>query len=148
MTLHSWTDGDVLYAADLNSSFLTLGILGEIRQVALSYTGAETLSNMITYGWAVCDGTTPASQGVSDPIITTTPNLAARFLYGHATTSGTTGGATTNSHTHTVAVSATREFNNGGETTPAAPNTYSTSAPSDTNILPPYYTVVFFMKVK
>ena len=42
-------------------------------------TGALTKSQLQGYGWAICDGTTPASQGISDATITT-PDLRERFL--------------------------------------------------------------------
>ena len=38
-------------------------------------TGAITKATLQSYGWAICDGTTPATQGISSPTITTTPDL-------------------------------------------------------------------------
>jgi hypothetical protein len=54
--------------------------LGEIRMFALSISGAVTKANLQSRGWAICDGTTPATQGISDADITTTPNLEHKFI--------------------------------------------------------------------
>lgn len=79
------------------------GLLGEVRQFALSISGAVTKATLQGKGWAICDGTTPASQGISSPTITTTPNLRSRFLRHSAdeTTGGTGGSNSVNlQHNH------------------------------------------------
>ena len=76
-------------------------MLGEVRQFALSMSGAVTKATLQSNGWAICDGTTPTSQGISSPTITTTPDLQNRFIrMSDDETSGTTGGSDTNTHNH------------------------------------------------
>ena len=104
------------------------------------------------------DGTTPASQGISDATITTTEDMTDKFVRGNATTSGSTGGSTTMAHTHTDPASSnngwgTGSGGNGYLVTGAtgagfAQTDLATSAASATAIIPPYYTMVFMMKVK
>lgn len=108
--------------------------LGNIIMHNPTVSGAKSISDMQDLGFAVCDGTTPASQGITSPDITTTPNMSGRFPYGHATTAETTGGA--GSHTH-----------------PASSPSYPGSSGSlglwgSASNIPPYMTVVFMMKVK
>ena len=72
-------DGDQLNQGYFNS-VLNFGYLGEIRQFALSVTGAVTKASLIAGGWAICDGTTAAAQGISDADITaSTPNRKSSF---------------------------------------------------------------------
>jgi hypothetical protein len=108
------------------------GLLGEVRQFAVTMTNALSVATLRGYGWAVCDGSTPASQGISSPTITTTPNLVASFLKGHATVSGTTAGSNTTTigttnlpaHSHVQRVSSigtsptdqVNPYNNSGST--------------------------------
>ena len=68
--------------------------LGEIKMFDLSRSGAVTKATLQGRGWAICDGTTPASQGITDPTITTTPDLRTKFLRHSAneTTGGTGAG--------------------------------------------------------
>ena len=140
----------------------SIGIIGEIKQIDLSITGAETKSNLQSNGWAICDGTTPASQGISDAIITTTPDLRERFLRHSADeTTGGTGGASTvtlditqmPAHTHTLsykqypsgsAVYYVGGFNETGNST----TTSSTGGGLAHENKPPYYDICYFIKVK
>lgn len=78
-------------------------------------------------------------------------NVAGRFLAGF-TVSGATGGSATNTHTHTATTSTgstTGDTFGGGTDGSRATHTHTltTSAPSDTSILPPYYTVVYVMRI-
>lgn len=129
------------------------GLLGEVKQFALSLTGAVTKATLQSKGWAICDGTTPASQGISSPTITTTPDLREKFLRHSANeTTGGTGGSSTNTHSHTdtnvgnYRATGTTSQNDGG--------LYSTGVVSISienttiNILPPYYDICYFIKVK
>lgn len=121
------------------------GYLGEVRMFALSMTGAVTKAALQAAGWAICDGTTPASQGISSPTIETTPNLEDKFLrMSDDETSGSTGGAAT--HTHTIVESGSGPGDKimGGNT---AADYYELTTGSSSN-LPPYYEVAYFMKVK
>lgn len=66
----------------------------------VSITGALTLAQMRVKGWAVCDGTTPAAQGMSGMTITATmPNRIDKMIRGHASASSGTGGADTHTLT-------------------------------------------------
>ncbi len=131
-----WADGNVLYAADQNDTFdATLGFLGEVRMFALSMSNAITKASLQTAGWAICDGTTPAAQGISSPTITTTPNLEEKFIRmsGDESSSGT-GGAVSHQHDHGGG-SGNIGYDSGDGKTDVKSN------------LPPYYELVFFIKV-
>jgi len=136
------------------------GLLGEVRSFASSITNALSISALIGLGWAVCDGSTPVSQGVVSPTITAnTPNLVDKFIRGNASTSGATGGASSTNlpdHVHDGTTG-----NNTGQAslyssnTLAAPNPHThdfitnnptTSPPIST--IPPYYELVFMIKVR
>jgi len=132
------TDGNVLYGADLVSTFNSTGAnLGEVKMFALSMTGAVTKSALQSCGWAICDGTTPASQGISSPTIETTPDLQDKFLcMSDDETSGTTGGSATHRHALGAIV--------GGSTFEAGGGYYTAYASN----LPPFYELAFFIKVK
>lgn len=153
------------------------GMLGEVRSFAVSITGALSVATLRGFGWAVCDGSTPASQGVATPTITaSTPNLVDKFLTGDATASGATGGAATvtlteaqlPAHKHTLNGQSTLTPDNtftGGSSFAsklAAENLYRAAAGNATNgayvndtgsgdsheNLPPFYEVVFMIKVR
>ena len=145
------------------------GILGEIRMFALSMTGAVTKSSLQSQGWAICDGTTPAAQGISSPTIATTPDLQHSFIrMSNDDSSGTTGGSGT--HTHelpfgafagnnnqtVLAVTNSEVFGTGGSAS-AEGKAYNLSISaggikylltSSTSNLPTYYEVAYFIKVK
>lgn len=148
-----------------------IGLLGEIRQIALSITGALTKSQLQARGWAICDGTTPATQGISDPVITTTPDLREKFLRHSADeTTGGTGGEDTHilsinempSHSHTLRLRLT-DYSGGGtipELTKLGDGHASSSSDDFTGAIlntgsgdahenkPPYYDICYFIKVK
>lgn len=155
-----WVDGDYVYAkttADddgfngiTNEINAGAGLLGEIRQIALSLTGSLSKATLQGYGWAICDGTTPAAQGISDATITTTPDLRLRFLRHSA--NETTGGNVTQdflpTHKHSlgyVASGADGKYvlgSNGG----SANNQAIANASAGTAWLG--YDICYFMKVK
>jgi len=126
-------DGDKLYHTDLNT---IRSFLGEIRMFALSMSGAGTKAQLQTAGWAICDGTTATAQGIASADITSvTPDFQSKFSRGSDDeSSGTTGGAV--SHNHGSEDGSGWDNNGGGATMSQASN------------LPPYYEIVFFMKVK
>lgn len=128
-------------------------LLGEIKQFPLSFTGVITKTSLQEKGWAICDGTTPASQGITDAEITATPDLQDKFLrMSNDESSGGTGGSETHNHTGTT------DQPNEDETvrTPSpiqqedvASDTHThTFTTSTENNLPPYYELVYFIKVK
>ena len=132
----TFVNGTVADADEVNQNFSdSNGMLGEVRMFALSMTGALTKANLITAGWAICDGTTPASQGIATPTIATTPNMENKFIsMSDDETSGTTGGAST--------ANAQGIGNDEGGS-----GIYK-YAITNVPIIPPYYELAFFMKVK
>lgn len=136
--------------------------LGEIKTFAISVTGAVTKASLQARGWAICDGTTPAAQGISDATITTTPDLRERFLRHSANeTTGGTGGASTvtlditqiPAHNHTLnyirSTTGTRTKITGGfDGTSGSTTTSSTGGGLSHENKPPYYDICYFIKVK
>lgn len=119
------------------------GCLSEIKQFDLSRTGAVTKEDLQAAGWAICDGTTPASQGISDPIITTTPDLGHLFLrMSDDDTSGDTGGVDTNSFSWT----SDSVDDNGVNVVAMIEGTSAGTKNFDNK--PPFYELVPFIKVK
>ncbi len=153
-------DGNVLYASEVNT---VMGLLGQIIQVDISRTGALSKANLQAKGWAICDGTTPASQGIASATITTTPDLREKFLRHSANeTTGGTGGSATHTlttaempaHTHSV---TSNTANNLGSAvvqmkgTGTGTFTYATSSTGSGDAhenKPPYYDICYFIKVK
>ena len=135
------TDGNLKVVGD----DLT-GVLGELRCVMLGVTGGVTKATMQSGGWAICDGTTPASQGISSPTITTTPNLEHKFVRGSSNnqSSGSTGGA----ETDTTTMTAFSLF--GIDTSPVSCVTLLdlSSALFTVATVPPFHELSYFLKVK
>ena len=123
------------------------GLLGEVRQFALSLTGAVTKATLQSKGWAICDGTTPSSQGISSPTITTTPNLRSKFLRHSANevTGGT--GSETYLPNHRHSLGTNNEGNSYLEQANSGGGTLSTSYESTGTALT-YYDICYFIKVK
>lgn len=116
--------------------------LGGYVAVAIGMTGADSDATMIAKGFAKCNGTTPATQGVVSPAITATmPNINdGAFIRGNATawtTGAKSGGEDTSTailaHTHTYsstsgAQSADHTHTYSGTTgTESATHTHSTA---------------------
>ena len=158
-------NGDVIDAGDVNDTNDALAAsvcLGEVKMFALSMSGAYSKANLQTRGWAICDGTTPATQGITSPTITTTPNLEHTFIrMSDDESSGGTGGADTHtlttaempSHRHTLAGhNDTTAFDSGardGYVTDSGTLTTNSVGSGDAhNNLPTYYELAYFMKVK
>ena len=166
-----WSDGQVLYAADLNSTLQNLdGALGEVKMFALSMANAVTKATLQTRNWAICDGTNPAAQGISSPTITTTPDLQDKFIrMSDDESSGTTGGASTDTHNHQWATGVSANPPNELQTRSSGAGAYTFDVngnymdmPSNgsglndqvytnntvVDTIPPFYELVFFIKVK
>jgi len=129
------TDGDVLYADDINS----MPPIGSIMAWHKSFTNTPTLPE----NWVECNG-----QVLSDAESVyngqTIPDLngssgTERFLRGQ-TTSGGTGGSETHSHD-----SASAHGGNSNSTWETQNNDWKTSTVST---LPSYFEVVWIMKIK
>ncbi len=155
--------GNVISAIDPNQ-------LGEIKMFALSLTGAVTKATLQGKGWAICDGTTPAAQGISSPTITTTPNLEHKFIrMSDDESSGNSGGSETHNHqwhTRSTAGSDTSERIQAFAETFSKGKSYNASGSeinftaqggdwitgeyytTNTDTKPPYYELAFFLKVK
>ena len=72
-------------AGEVNGNFAAVAVgVGSIIAHTTNLAGSETVLELQARGFALCDGTTPASQGITDAIITAaTPNLnGGRFLRG------------------------------------------------------------------
>jgi hypothetical protein len=60
--------------------------IGTVIAHSTHIAGSTSIAEMRTAGFAVCDGTTPLSQGITDAVLTgPTPDLNGRFLRGAAT---------------------------------------------------------------
>ncbi len=160
-----WVDGEVLPASDQNDTIEASakgGLLGEVKMFALSMTGCLSKATLQGYGWAVCDGTTPATQGISSPTIETTPDLQENFIrMSNDETSGSTGGSDTHNH-QWFQSSGDDTWESDGVTTegivkqeaadPGANGWAVESQPDSytklSSTLPVYTEMVFFLKVK
>jgi len=140
------------------------GILGEVRMFALSVSGAVTKASLQARGWAICDGTTAAAQGITSPTITAaTPNLENKFIRGSDDeASSGTGGSETHNHQWFESSNDTSWDENGGADRSMSITTYAAGSTgpwdmvaqpvdlytSNTSTLPSYYELVFFIKVR
>ena len=119
---YSRTDSNTNHALTDTTYWLNVGGGGQIPLggyigVGVGITGADSDATLIAKGFAKCNGSTPASQGVVNPAITISlPNInAGAFIRGNVTawtTGGASGGAdtinlvhahTSAAHTHAVA---------------------------------------------
>ena len=149
---NTFTNGTVADADEVNENFTYVdrqfGQLGEVRMFALSMTGAITKASLQGKGWAICDGTTPVAQGITSPTIETTPDLQEKFIrMSDDETSGTTGGSDTVDLSHTHGLTKTSEGVNemkGG----LFRYTADSGGSSSQDVKPPFYELVYFMKVK
>ena len=128
-------------------------LLGEIKQFALSLAGAITKADLQSKFWAICDGTTPVSQGIADPVVTVTPDLKEKFIRMSSNeTSGTIGGTVDHKHTGTTLLPSLTEIvrtPNAAQQVAVASSGHSHDFTTSTeDNLPPFYELVYFIKVK
>ena len=160
---------DTLALSKSNKIDLPTGFLGEVRMVAISLTGADNITYIKSKGWAICNGTTSASQGINGAIILETPDLSEKFIRcSNDTTSGNVGGSESHNHIwrqygrtsiYTYNEDGTDTYNKGGSVdSPGnyqvgfnlgnSNNSISKDYTSISNHLPPYYELVYIIKVK
>jgi hypothetical protein len=159
-SIYPKSDGN-WYKQDDEGNETLLGGSGSSAQaplgtIILSYTGAitgaATLSQIRAAGFAVCDGTSASSQGISDATITDAmPDLNGdgRFLRGHDDTAGTTGSHQLETHTHTYYKGST-VYSNGsvGSAIGWGSSSGNTGSSGSTETRPINISVVCCMKVK
>lgn len=145
----NWADGQVLTAADLNGSIdETTPPIGGIIAWLKSFTGVPAT---LPAGWVECDGSV-LSDADSPLNGETIPDLNGdnRFLRGNST-SGSTGGAETMAHTHTYQGSGLNDAGGGAHNDSFNSGTdavHTSSAASNTENRPPFYTVVWIIRIK
>jgi len=160
---------DTLSISGRNKIYLPIGFLGEVRMIALSLAGADGLAYINSKGWAICDGSSPVSQGISDALISETPDLSHKFIRGsNSTTSGGGGGSESHNHqwlgeggvdfnrplTREAVNARTHSWDSNGDKRKLSEldgyynsflaNAYTTLVET----IPPYYELVFIIKVK
>jgi len=133
-----------------DSSYIPNEILeniGEVKMFAISVTGSVSINSLKDEGWAICDGTSAISQGISDAILFITPDLRNKFIrMSNNNSSGETGG--TETHDHGGQTGYFRQ-SNASRTSYQSTLSHGHDHPiySD-NHLPPYTEMLFFIKVK
>jgi len=141
----TWADGEVLNAADLNDSIdETTPPIGAVIAWMKSFTGVPAT---LPGGWVECDGSV-ISDADSPLNGETLPDLNGdnRFLSGSAA-SGVTGGADTMAHTHPITFQYFAEIN-AGNVGGAVNSAGNTSAATNTENRPPFYSTVWIMRIK
>jgi len=143
-----WVNNETLTHTDLNDTFnetLKDAVpIGTILSWLKSFTGTPALP----YGWVECNG-----QEISDADSLydgeTLPDLNGdnRFLRGNST-SGGTGGTATNDLSHTHSLSTSGTVGGGTGNYRLTSSTTNSSLSSTTDNEPPYYNIVWIVKIK
>jgi hypothetical protein len=148
MTLKTdWIDGNILYADDLNDNFLELNLgispIGSVQAWLKSLTNTPALPE----SWVECNGQTiddsdSVYDGITLPDLNGTSDSDKLFLRG-ATSSGGTGGSASDSFSW----QASSGIASGGN-----PNIQyvegSKNGTKTINTIPPYYEVVWIIRIK
>lgn len=145
----TWTGGspgEILYATpDLNDSIAGVAPpIGTILGVALDLTGVPSLPSQGC--WVLCDGSTISdSNSPLDGQFLPDLNGQNRFLRGNVS-SGGIGGNASHFHSHTVGADVSIFATTGPS--PAISAIGHVHTVSNVNKEPPYYGVVFVMRIK
>ncbi|HPO16885.1 MAG TPA: hypothetical protein PLI09_25835, partial [Candidatus Hydrogenedentes bacterium] len=94
--------------ADIRTSARWDAPLGTVVSVYIGMAGVPPTAEYQAHGWALCNGTTPSSQGITSPLITAaTPNINGNgwFIRGGAT-AGTSQSDNVGSHSHSATFSS------------------------------------------
>ncbi|VVB59068.1 Uncharacterised protein [Candidatus Anstonella stagnisolia] len=156
--LLQWNSGVAIIASDLNTSIQgTAPPIGSIVAWLKSYTNAIS---SLPAGFVECNGQTLSDadsplNGDTIPNLNNASAAGVKYLKGN-TTSGGTGGAVT--HTHSVDCgTSTNASNSNTSNGPGSPSNHPIVAHNHSgctlayvaaNNEPPYYDVVFIMRVK
>ena len=117
--------------------------IGAVIAWLKSFTNTPNLPD----GWVECDGSVLSD---ADSVYNgqTLPDLnGGEFLEGRAT-SGDTGGSATMSHSHNIVLEALGGPDNESRSAIDGIDNFSTAAASNTENRPPYYNVVWIMRIK
>ena len=144
--------GTPITASDFNGSIQnTVAPIGSIAAFLANFTGAPSIPS----GWVACNGQTlsDADSPINGQVI---PNLnnsggtSANYYLRGATSSGGTGGSTTNGHTETINTSSFYTGSNSDAGSSCSGDHYHTIAYTTDTVasVPPYYSVVFLMRIK
>ena len=150
-----WVDGEILKHEDINDTFdnipttieASAGIIGTNGPLCMpigsiigwlkSFTNTPTL----TGGWVQCDGQTLSdAESPYNGVVIPNLNSTNLFLRG-STSSGSV--FTDRQHNHTLGTGGNGHTYGSGPNMPTAPQTTGGA-----NNAPPYYTVVFIMRIK
>ena len=154
---NTFTPGTQANANEVNTNFTeiedemngytTANILTQIMPVGSIVPWAKTITGVpaLPSNWVECDGST-ISDGDSPMDGEAVPDLNGdnRFLRGNST-SGGTGGDETMAHTHALTVTA---LSSGTGTASYQLDAATTQAASNTENRPPFYNVVWIMRIK
>jgi hypothetical protein len=150
-----WTYKEILRSNDLNDTFdAVVENSGSLIPIGTVFSWLKNFPNVPPIGdeWVECNG-----QVLNDPDsilngqIIPDLNGQNRFLQGSAT-SGSVGGSATMTHTHTGSLPSgssqgDRPKSNSGSWSAWEPF-FTTDGASNTENRPPFYTVVWIMKIK
>lgn len=164
-------EGQIVYRTDLNTTFIWNGTawvatgrspIGSVLAWLKDYTNTPALP----YGWVECDGGVLSDgDSVYDGQVIPDLNGGNRFLRGNST-SGGTGGSETASHDHIAPVGLESSNMNinakygdtivgsvtnstvGRDSSGTGTSTLSKTSTTAPNNKPPYYEVVWIMRVK
>jgi len=155
-------EGQMIYRTDLNTLFIFNGaswVRHEGSPIGAIVAWLKTFTNTpaLPFGWVECNGQVLSdADSVYDGQTLPSLNATNNFLRGNAT-SGGTGGTASSAHSHSLTPTGAYNITLTGAhflmeqvaSTTGVPDDFTTnSAGSGTGNLPPYYNVVWIMRVK